>query len=116
MISFLSFVSQPRRFVAQNDKEIEGLDACSEFARNLLGVCLEFAWNLDFARNLLGIRSENGPDQPCAELSTWKLRKKVEIDRNRFRLPGSLPLKGPNLEKHQSRLKFSVSLKLQSLP
>ena len=53
-------VSQPRRFVAQNDKEIEGLGClpgiCSEFARNSLGI-----------RNLLGIHSENGLNQPCAD-------------------------------------------------
>ena len=33
-------------------------------ARNLPGICLElpeFARNSEFARNLLGIRSENGP-------------------------------------------------------
>ena len=54
-------VSQPRRFVVQNDKEIERvgclLGICPEFARN----CPEFARNSEFARNLLGIRSENGP-------------------------------------------------------
>ena len=59
-------VCQPRRFVAQNDKEIEGLGwlpgICSEFARNLR--------NSEFARKLLGIHLENGPDQPCAELSS----------------------------------------------
>ena len=55
-------VSQPRRFVAQNDKEIEVLGC-------LLGVRSEFARNLEFAQNLLGIRSENSPDQPCTELS-----------------------------------------------
>ena len=38
-------VSKSRRFVAQNDKEIEGLGC-------LPGICSEFAWNL------LGIRSE----------------------------------------------------------
>ena len=41
-------------------------------ARNLLGICPEFARNSEFARNLLGIRSENGPDQPCAELCNAK--------------------------------------------
>ena len=63
-------VSQPRRFVTQKNKEIEGLRCllgiCPEFARNLPGI----ARNSEFARNLLGIRSENGPDQPCAELSS----------------------------------------------
>ena len=45
-------------------------DACSEFARNLLGVCPEFARNSEFAWKLLGIRSDNGPNQPFAELSS----------------------------------------------
>ena len=39
-------------------------------AQNLLGICPEFARNSEFARNLLGIRLENGPDQPHAELSS----------------------------------------------
>ena len=44
-------VGQPRRFVAQNDKEIEGLGC-------LLGACPEFAWNLHGTRSSLGICSE----------------------------------------------------------
>ena len=56
-------VGQKRRFAAQSDKEIEGLGC-------LLGICPEFARNLLGTRSSLGIRSENGPDQPRAELST----------------------------------------------
>ena len=42
-------VIQPRRFVAQNGKEIEGLGC-------LLGICPEFVRNSEFARSSLGKR------------------------------------------------------------
>ena len=45
------------------DRSLHRMNACLEFAR-------KFARNSEFARNLLAIRSENGLDQPCAELST----------------------------------------------
>ena len=50
-------------------RNIEGLGCllgiCPEFARNLPEICSDS----EFARNFARIRSENGPDQPCAELS-----------------------------------------------
>ena len=53
-------VSQPRRFVAQNDREIEGLGCllgiCPEFAPNLPGIC---GLRSEFARNSL--RKRLGP-------------------------------------------------------
>ena len=48
-------VSQPRGFVAQSDKEIQGFGM---FARNLSGIRSEVAWSSEFAWNLLAIRSE----------------------------------------------------------
>ena len=48
-----SVASQPRRFVAQVDKEIEGLGC-------LLGICPEFAWNSEFTRKSSGGGTEGG--------------------------------------------------------
>ena len=53
-------LSQPRRLIAQNGKEIEGLGCllgiCPEFARNLPGICSELRVRLEFAQNSLGKR------------------------------------------------------------
>ena len=54
-------VSQSRRFIAQNDKEIEGFGM---FARNLLGTqnllacCSEFAWKMAWTSH-----ARNSPDK-----------------------------------------------------
>ena len=60
-------VFQLRRFVAQNDQEIKGFGMLT---RNLPRIRSEVAWT----RSSFGICSEfarkNGPNQPCAELSS----------------------------------------------
>ena len=50
--------------------EWQGNRGVGRLARNLPRICPEVARNSEIARNLLRIRSENGPDQPCAEPST----------------------------------------------
>ena len=49
---FLVVRQEPRRFVAQSDKEIEGL-GCLQLARKLHGICSELGV---LARNSLGKR------------------------------------------------------------
>ena len=105
-----SAVEPPKRFRMRRLRTLTCVcvcvDAiCPEFARNLPGIARksEFAWTL------LGIRSDNGPDQPCAELSICqgapkerrrgraekRLSKRVFLESPFFSAPLRFSLKTP---------------------
>ena len=72
-------VSQRRRFAAQNDKEIEGLGRlfgiCSEFARNLPGICSELGVRSEFARKSL--RKRPGPAMRGTLHWSWRFMQRL---------------------------------------